>query len=105
MKSHTKIFLFIILDTLTVKDLSYARTNSIKPLCFTINQINGYIEESNGNKYLTLVFTDEIKYTLIKYEELMKIKFNSDAGLHLKKMLELNDMIMVVRYVFHEGNK
>ena len=67
-----------------------------------------YIEESNGNKYLTLVPADVSKGTLKKYEELwdkirnlirstsnnsddydnkyMKIKFNSDDDdLPLKK--------------------
>ena len=40
-----------------------------------INKINGYIEESNGNKYLTLVPSEESKDTLKKYEELWsKIK-------------------------------
>ena len=28
---------------------------------FIISEINGYIEKSNGNKYLTLVLTDENK--------------------------------------------
>ena len=32
--------------------------------------MNGYIEESNGNRYLMVVSTDESKETLKKYEEL-----------------------------------
>ena len=36
---------------------------------FIISEINGYIEKSNGNKYLTLVLTNEIKDTK-SYEEL-----------------------------------
>ena len=32
--------------------------NSVKPLYLIINKINGYIEESNGNKYLTPVPAD-----------------------------------------------
>lgn len=32
--------------------------------------MHGYIEESYGNRYLTLVSTDESKETLEKYEEL-----------------------------------
>ena len=43
-------------------------TNSVKPLWLIINKANGYIEESNGNKYLTLDSTDQS--TLKKYEEL-----------------------------------
>ena len=37
---------------------SYMTPNSIKPLSLTIIKINGYIEEHNGNKYLTLAHTD-----------------------------------------------
>ena len=35
----------------------------------------------------------------------MKIKFTSDNYLLLKKTIELHDMIVVVRSVFHENNK
>ena len=56
---------------MTVKNLSYAKINSVNPLYLIINKINSYIEESNGNKYLTLVSTDKNKETLKKYEELL----------------------------------
>ena len=40
-----------------------------------IDKIDGYIEEKNGTKYLTLVSTDKNKEVLIKYTELCdKIK-------------------------------
>ena len=87
--------------------------------------MNGYLEESNGNKYLTLVTTDAIHTK--KYEELwnkiayiirsktsksdnyeqkyMKIRSISDDILPVKKTLELNNMIIFVSSVFHEGNK
>ena len=35
----------------------------------------------------------------------MKVKFNSDDHLPLKKTLELYNMLIVVRSLFHEGNK
>ena len=35
----------------------------------------------------------------------MKIKFNSDNDLCLKKILELSNMILVVDSVFHEDSK
>ena len=41
-----------------VRDLNYATNNSVNPLYLIINKINGYIEESNGNKYLRLVPPD-----------------------------------------------
>ena len=34
----------------------------------------------------------------------MKIKFNSDDDLPVKKTKELYDIVMVVRSVFHEDN-
>ena len=46
------------------------KVNNVNPLYLIIDKINGYIEESNGNKYLTLVHTDKIKDTLKMYEEL-----------------------------------
>ena len=49
---------------------SYAAVNSVIPLYLTINKIDEYIEENNGNKYLTLVPTNESNYTEKKYEEL-----------------------------------
>ena len=109
-----------------VKDLRYVETNSVNPLYLIINKINGYIEESSGNKYLMLVPAYESKGTLKKYEELltkirdlirsktdnsdnydvkyMKIKLNSN-DLLLNKTLELCDLIIVVRSVFHESDK
>ena len=52
--------------------ICYVTPNSVNPLYLIINQINGYIKENkiNGNKYLTLVLTDESKNTLKKFEEL-----------------------------------
>ena len=89
--------------------------------------MNGYSEEINGNKYLTLVPTNENKEKIKKHEELwskirylirsitknsddydekyMKIKFNSDDELPLNKTIEIPTMAIVVRAVFHENNK
>lgn len=47
----------------TNKDLSCVKINSINPLCLITDKLNGYIEESNDNKCLTLVVTDESKDT------------------------------------------
>ena len=110
-----------------VKNLKYIKINSINSLYLIINKRNGYIEENHGNKYLTLVPTDKSKYILEKYEELwtkirhlirskannsddydekyMKIKFDSNDHLPLKKLLEFHNMIIFVRFVFHDDNK
>ena len=47
-----------------VKDLRYVKIVSVNPLSLIIYGINGYIKESNRNKYLVLVPTDESKDTL-----------------------------------------
>ena len=93
----------------------------------TIDKMNTNIEESNTNTYLTLVPTDESKDRLNKYEELwnkirdlirsitnnsenydeeyMSIKFNSDDNIPLKKTVDISNMVIVFRSVFHEGKK
>ena len=105
-KSYKNVLIYHI-GYLTVKDLRYIKINSIDPLHLIINKINGYIEERNGNKYLTIVLNAESKDKLKKYEELwikirdlirsitnnpddsdekyMNIKFNPDDNLPLKK--------------------
>ena len=42
----------------------------MNPLYPIINKLNGYVEQINGNKYLTLVPVDESKNILKNYEEL-----------------------------------
>ena len=92
-----------------------------------LRYVNGYFEEINGNKYLTLVPTNESKEKIKKYEELwskirdlirsitkssgdydekyMKIKFNSGDELPLNKTVKIPTIAIVVRAVFHENNK
>ena len=42
-----------------VKNLRHTKSNSANPLYLIIDKINGYFGKSNGNKYFTLVPTDE----------------------------------------------
>ena len=59
MKSNTKIFLLHwICDG---QNLSYLKINGVNLLYLIIHKPNGYIEESNENKYLSLVTTDKSK--------------------------------------------
>ena len=89
--------------------------------------MNGYFEENNGNKYLTLVPTNKNKEKIKKYkkirikirdiirsitkssddyvEKYMKIKLNLDDELPLNKTIEIPSMTTVVRATFHENNK
>ena len=85
---------------------------SVNPLYLRINHASGYIEEKNGNKYLIFDSADENKEVLKKctnvwsgiknkikevsnyeydYEkDYMKIKFNSDNNLPLKKTIKIS---------------
>ena len=68
-KSYKNILIYYI-GLVTVKNLRYVIINSVNPLYAIIDKINGYIEESNGNKYLTLVPADDSIYVLEKYKKL-----------------------------------
>ena len=62
-KSYKNILVYHI-GYVTVNNLSYAKINSknlnLINLHLIVDKINRYIEKSNnGNKYLTLVFTDK----------------------------------------------
>ena len=87
---------------------------------------HGY-NETNKNKYLTLVPTNESKERIKKYKEMrskirdlirsitkhsddydekyMKIKFNSDDEQPLNKSTEIPTIAIVVRAIFLENNK
>ena len=62
-KSYKNILIYCI-GYVTVKDLRYMKINSVNFSYLIIQEINGYIKENNGNKYLTLVPTDKRKDTL-----------------------------------------
>ena len=120
---------FIILDASQKKSISDCENiNSVNLLYLIIGDINRYIEESNGNKYLTFSSTDRNKKVLEKYTKLldkikyhiqtihanksseydkdyMKIKFNSDEDLPLNKILKLHLLTIIVRSVFEEDGK
>ena len=53
-----------------IKDLKYVKINSVNHLYLILNIVNGYFQEINENKYLTLVPTNEGKDKILKYEEL-----------------------------------
>ena len=67
-----------------------------------IGKANRYIEDSNGNKYLTLVSTDKNKEILTKYRELWDgiknfiKKIDSKSGGYDEKYMkiEFNQMII-----------
>ena len=67
-KSYKNIPIYCIKYAM-VKNLSYMKINSVNHLYFIIDKINGNIDESNRNKYLTLVPNDRSKDILKTYEE------------------------------------
>ena len=48
-----------VIGYVTIEDSKYVKINSVNPLYLTVNKVNGYFEEINGNKYLALVHTNE----------------------------------------------
>ena len=56
-KSNKNVLIYHI-KHVVIKGLSYATFNSVKCLYLITSENNGYIEESNGNKYLTLFPAD-----------------------------------------------
>ena len=110
---------------MTIKDSKYLKINNVNPLYLIFNKVNGYFEEINKSKYLTLVPANEskkiknmkncgVKSDLIRSmtknsddsdEKYMKMKFSLDGELPLNKMIEIPSMIIVVRAVFYENNK
>ena len=67
-KLYKNIIIYCI-GNITIKNLSYVKINSVNPLYIIIDKIDGYIEESNRNKYLTFVSTDKNKDTFKKYTQ------------------------------------
>ena len=112
----------------TIKKIGYVYDiNSVNPLYLRINNVNGYIEEKDSNKYLVFDSTDENKELLKKYSDVfngimskireidddwleyskdyMKIRFSSDDNLPLNKPLKFYQMTITIRCVFSEDNK
>ena len=100
----------------------------MNPLYLRINHESGYIQEKNGNRYLTFDSVDEIKEVLKKYADVLdgiknkikainggkendygkddiKIKFNSDNELPLNKPLKFHAMTIILRSAFGEDGK
>ena len=127
-KSYKNIGVYYI-GYITIKSVSDSENiNSVNPLYLIIAEVDGYIEENNGNKYLTFPSTDKNKKVLEKYAKLwdeikyhiqtinasksgeydidyIKIKFSSDDDLPLNKILKLHMLTIIVRSVFEEDGK
>ena len=62
-KSYKNILIYYIEYVTIKKDL---KIYSVNPLCLIFRCVNGYYEEINENKYLTLVPTNESKEKIKK---------------------------------------
>ena len=93
-----------------------------------IAELDGFIKENEGNKYLNIALTDSNTEVLKKYAEVwsgikdqiekindgqfgeygkdyMKIKFNSDNNLPLSKIVKFCVLTIIVRNVFEKDGK
>ena len=61
---------------IAMKDSDHVKLNSVNTLYLIIGEVDGYIEENNGNKCLIFASTDKNKKFLEKYTKLWdKIKY------------------------------
>ena len=49
--------------------IGYETSDGLKPLYIIFNKLNGYIEDNNGSKYLTLIPFDENKKAIKNIKE------------------------------------
>ena len=102
--------------------------DSVNSLYLLINELDGFLEEKGGSKYLntSLIYNDND--VLVKYAEVwrgikdqinkinngsvgkyakdsMKIKFNSDDNLPLNKILRFRVLTIIIRNIFEKDGK
>ena len=127
-KTSYKNLVIYNIGYVTTKKIGYGYDiNSVNPLYLRIDNVNGYIEEINEDKYSVFNVTDENKKLLKRYDDVFngiidkilkidddwleyskgykKIEFNSDDNLPLNKPLKFYEMTITVIYVFSEDNK
>ena len=113
---------------ITMKSLDHVNIDSANSIYLVLNNVDGYIEESNGNKYLIFASTDKNKEILKNNTELWneidnqietinggepneykkyftKIEFESDNDLRLGKISSTPNMIIFTGCVFQEDKK
>ena len=57
-KSYKHIDIYYI-GYITMKDFDYVKISSVNPLYFIVDEVDGFIEEKNGTKYLVFASTDK----------------------------------------------
>ena len=62
---------------ITMKSLNHVNIDSANPPYVTFNNVDGYTEESNGDKYVVFASTAKNKKLLVKYTKVwIKLKSN-----------------------------
>ena len=102
--------------------------NSVNPFYLLIGELDGFIEEKEGSKYLNISLTYNNNDVLIKYAEVwngikyqikkindgsigdygkdyMKIKFDSDYNLSLNKIPKFRMLTIIIRNIFEKDGK
>ena len=102
--------------------------NSVNPLYLLIGELDGFIEEKEGSKYLNISLTYNNNDVLMKYAEVwsgikdqikkinngsvgeyaknsLKIKFDSDDNLPLNKILKFRILTIIIRSIFEKDGK
>ena len=129
-KNHYKGVNIYYIGYITIKKTDDCENiHCANPLYLLVSYASGYIEEKKGNKYL--IFDDSVnrnKGLLKKYPDVwdgikneikaingakendygkdyMKIEFNSDGDLPLKKLPKFHAVTIIIRSVFEEGGK
>ena len=97
--------------------------NSTNPLYLLIAELDGFVEDENGSKYLNIAITDSNSEVLKKYAEVwsgikgqikkindvqfgeygkdyMRIKFDSDDKLPLNKILKFRILTIIIMNIF-----
>ena len=86
-KKHYKGINVYYIGQITIKKIDdYESIDSVNPLYQQVNDVNGYIEEKNGNKYLT--FDDSVNQNeeLLKDMWMLGMEFKTNL-MTLKKMI------------------
>ena len=110
---------------IVVYEIEYFKNlDGINSLYLLFNNVDAYFECIDGNKYLVFALTDKNKRALENYKEIkeeirtirgiepfeyekdiMKIRFESDYGLPLGKILNILVCVIIARSVFEKNGK
>ena len=98
-KSSMDVNIYYI-EYITTKSISdYENITSVNPLYLIINDVDGYIEENDKNKYLSFASTDNNKEVLKKY-----IKLWDEVKYHIQT-LKFSVLTIIIRSVFEKDDK